>query len=107
MTEHTGLQQLFRDVFACLGVAALWRHRGQETPVRLLLRQPEQWASAGEGTILASQLDAEVGLLEVPEISVGDTFVVQDHRYRVFQEPLKDPSGTVWHVTGMIVESVL
>lgn len=107
MTEHTGVAQLFCDVFACLGVAAIWRHRGQDTAVCLLLRQPEQWASAGEGTILASQLDAEVSLLEVPEISVGDTFGVQDRRYRVFQEPLKDPSGTVWHVSGMIVEGVL
>ena len=107
MTDHTGVAQLFCDVFACLGVAAIWRHRGHETPVRLLLRQPEQWATVGEGSVLASQLDAEVSLLEVPEISVGDTFVVQDRRYRVFQEPLKDPSGTVWQVTGMIVEGVL
>lgn len=107
MTEHTGLRQLFSDVFACLGVVALWRHRGHETSVRLLVRQPEQWTAIGEGSLLASQLNAEVNIEEVPAISVGDTFVVNERRYRVFQEPLKDPSGIVWQVTGMIVEGVL
>ena len=66
MTELTGLSQLFRDVFACLGISALWRHQGQETAVRLLVRQPEHWMTAGDGSFLSSYLNADEKIEDIP-----------------------------------------
>lgn len=102
-----GLDLLFRDVFACLSVSAFLQHGFETFPLRLLVRQPEGWIPAGEAEFLSSRFQGEIQIAEVPAIAVGDTIVIGERRYKIFQEPLKDPSGTVWQVHGMIVEGAL
>lgn len=111
LVMNTGLPELFRDTLACLGIPALLRQNGREYPVRMLMRQPESWVTAGDPTLgcsfLSSRVECEIMIDDIPKISVGDILIVNERCYKIFQEPLKDPSGTVWRVQGMIVEGVL
>lgn len=106
-----GLSELFRDTLACLGVSARLQHNGHKQSIRILIRQPESWVDAGDSVMgsqfLSSRFEGEIMIQEVPTISCGDILIVNERCYKIFQEPLKDPSGTVWKVHGMKVEGVL
>lgn len=102
-----GLSQLFRDTFACLSLTAELIQEGKARPVRLLIRQPESWIALGDGEVLSARIVGEILIAEVPQIFMGDSLYIGWRTYRIFQEPLKDPSGTVGRVHGALVEGAL
>lgn len=99
-----GLDLLFRDTFATLGIPVTLMQNGHASSIRMLLRQPESWAVSGD--LLSARIEGEIAIQDVPAIHVGDAVVLNGRRYKIFQEPLKDPSGTVWLVQGMIAEGL-
>lgn len=102
-----GLSQLFRDTFACLSLTAELIQEGKARPVRLLIRHPESWIALGDGEVLSARIIGEILIAEVPQIFMGDSLYIGGRTVRIFQEPLKDPSGTVWQVHGALVEGAL
>lgn len=102
-----GLTQLFRDTFTCLSLpATLILRSGGTQPVRILVRQPESWVAASGGEFLSARLEGEIRIRDAPRITVGDALVLANRHYKIFQEPLKDPSGTVWLVHAMIADGM-
>jgi hypothetical protein len=110
-----GVETLLKNTFACLGLPGVYRnrdgeHRDGEHQVRVLVREQERWAEAGDsaisGSFLSSRITFEVRVADIPVIRVGDTITMGDKIYKVFQEPLKDPTGTIWIVEGMILEGI-
>lgn len=99
-----GVEKLLKNTFACLGLTGVYKNSLGERPVRVLVCQQEAWAEAGDGSFLSSHIAFEIHVAEIPVVRVGDTLTLGEKIYKVYQEPLKDPTGTIWTVLGMILE---
>jgi hypothetical protein len=99
-----GVENLLKNTFKCLGMPGIYKNADGERPVRVLIRERESFADAGDpvigGSFLSSRITFEVHVADVPVVCVGDTITLNTNVYKVFQAPLKDPTGTIWIVEG-------
>jgi hypothetical protein len=104
-TFPEGVENLLKNTFTCLGLTGVYRNFAGVCPVQVLVRERENFAVAGDGSFLSSRVTFELRVADVPVVHVGDTITLNDRVYKVFQAPLKDPTGTIWTVEGMILET--
>jgi hypothetical protein len=69
----------------------------------VLIRERESFAEAGDASFLSSRVTFELHVADIPVVHVGDTITLNDRVYKAFQAPLKDPTGTVWIIEGMVI----
>jgi hypothetical protein len=103
MKFPAGVEDLLKNTFRCLGMPGIYRNSTGEFPVRVLGRERESFADVGEGSFLSSRITFELHVADVPVVCIGDTITLNDRVYKVFQAPLKDPTGTTWTVEGMVL----
>jgi hypothetical protein len=96
----TGVKSLLNDTFKHLGVPGVYHNSVGDHPVHVLVKELERWAEVGRGAFLNARITFEVHIDDIPLIKVGDTFTIGDRDYKVHQEPLRDPTGTIWTVEG-------
>jgi hypothetical protein len=77
---------------------AIWRAggSGDGTPVRVVLRTPDQVASFGAGRFVTTGRMLDVRTAEVPVLGPGDTFEIGTEIFAVQGEPLRDAEGLIW-----------
>jgi hypothetical protein len=107
MKFPTGVEELLKNTFRCLGLPGIYRNAEGERPISVLVRERESFADAGDpiigGSFLSSRITFEVHVDDVPVVNVGDTITLNERVYKVFQAPLKDATGTIWIVEGMVL----
>jgi hypothetical protein len=107
MKFPTGVEELLKNTFRCLGMPGIYRNAEGERPISVLVRERESFAEAGDpiigGSFLSSRITFEVHVDDVPVVNVGDTITLNDRCYKVFQAPLKDSTGTIWIIEGMVL----
>jgi len=77
---------------------AIWRAggSGDGTPVRVVLRTPDQVASFGAGRFVTTARMLDVRTADVPSLGAGDTFEIAAETFTVQGEPLRDAEGLIW-----------
>jgi hypothetical protein len=107
MNFPTGVENLLKNTFRCLGMPGIYRNAEGERPISVLVRERESFADVGDpiigGSFLSSRVTFELHVADVPVVCIGDTITLNDRVYKVFQAPLKDPTGTIWTVEGMVL----
>jgi hypothetical protein len=102
-----GVENLLKNTFRCLGMPGIYKNSSGEFPVRVLVHEQESFAEVGDPIIganfLSSRITFEVHIDDVPVVNVGDTITLNERVYKVFQAPLKDSTGTIWIIEGMVL----
>lgn len=98
-----GVEKLLEANFKILGIPGVYRNAAGAHTITVLVKELERWAEIGRGGILNTRITFEVRTADVPRVLVGDTFTVGDRDYKVYQEPLRDPTGTLWIVEGAVI----
>jgi hypothetical protein len=95
---------MFSDVFEHLGMQALYQQEGFGfTECTVLIKEPEQAYELGDGKFVERIATFEIMARDVVNPKIGDTLYIDGRKYKVYQEPLLDPSGTVYEITGVFV----
>lgn len=88
------------DLFADPNLArdAIWRvgGSGEGTPVRVVLRTPDQVTNFGAGRFVTTSRMLDVRTADVPSLDAGDTFEIGAETFTVQGEPLRDAEGLIW-----------
>lgn len=97
---------MFEDCFAHLGKEALYQSSDEAPfPVRVLIKQPDTAYEMGDGQVIGHMAIFEVRIDELAFSKVGDQLIIAGNRYKIFAEPLRDASNTVWEITAMVMEA--
>jgi len=96
---------MFEDCFAHLGKEALYQSSGAAPfPIRVLIKQPDTAYEMGDGQVIGHMAIFEVRIDELAFPKIGDQLIIAGNRYKIFAEPLRDASNTVWEITAMVME---
>ena len=96
---------MFADCFAHLGKEALYQSSGAVPfSIRVLIKQPDTPYEIGDGQVIGHMAIFEVRTHELAFPKVGDQLIIAGNRYKIFSEPLRDASNTVWEITAMVME---
>jgi hypothetical protein len=99
------LTKMFEDCFAHLGKEAQYQSSGSAPfPIRVLIKQPDTAYEMGDGQVIGHMAIFEVRIRELPFPKVGDQLIIAGNRYKIFAEPLRDASNTIWEITAMVME---
>jgi hypothetical protein len=58
----------------------------------------------GDGQVIGHMAIFEVRIDELAFPKMGDQLIIAGNRYKIFAEPLRDVSNTVWEITAMVME---
>lgn len=77
---------------------AIWRAggSGDGTPVRVVLRTPDQVTNFGAGRFVTPGRMLDVRTAEVLVLGPDDTFEIGAETFTVQGEPLRDAEGLIW-----------
>ncbi len=92
------LRSLLEDCFAHLGEVACYKSKDKSYMVQVLKQQPDKLYEIGEGQFVGEMLFLEVNVFDVLRPMVGDIFVIDGRKYKVYSPPLRDNSGIVWNI---------
>ncbi|OAM05760.1 MAG: hypothetical protein TV41_05065 [Wolbachia endosymbiont of Dactylopius coccus] len=92
------IKRLLKDCFAHLGKVALYESNDKSYVVQVLKQQPDKLYEIGEGQFVGEMLFLEVNVFDVLKPMVGDIFVIDGRKYKVYSPPLRDKSGMVWRI---------
>ncbi|WP_374698714.1 hypothetical protein [Wolbachia endosymbiont (group B) of Limnophora tigrina] len=92
------IKRLLKDCFAHLGEQALYESKDKSYVVQILKRQPDKLYEIGEGQFVGEILTLEVSVFDVLKPMVGDIFVIDNRKYKIYSPPLRDNSGIVWNI---------
>ncbi len=96
---------MFEDCFTHLGKEALYQSSGSASfPIRVLIKQPDTAYEIGDGQVIGHMAIFEVRTHELAFPKVGDQLIIDENRYKIFAEPLRDASNTIWEITAMVME---
>ena len=96
---------MFEDCFAHLGKEALYQSSGAAPfPISVLIKQPDTAYEMGDGQVIGHMAIFEVRIDELAFPKVGDQLIIASTRYKIFAEPLRDASNTIWEITAMVME---
>ena len=103
------LQKMFKDTFEHLGVKAVYHSQSSGfIDVLVLIKQPETLHELGDRGSAAQFVQTvasfEVLASDVANPTPGDFLIVKGRKYKVYQEPLLDGSGTVYEVVAILVD---
>jgi hypothetical protein len=98
------LKQMFDDTFEHLGIKALYQQDGF-VECTVLIKEPEQSYEIGDGQIIERIATFELKSSDVSNPKIGDFLYANGNKYKVYQEPLLDPSGNVFEIVAIFVGS--
>lgn len=90
-------------VFKHLGKPMKYKCRdGSCQTVIAIEKSPENLYASGENQIVGQAMEASVKIADVTP-KVGDSIILNDKTFRIFEEPLLDASGLIWKFTAVLV----
>lgn len=102
MKKH--VKRLFADCFKHLGVKAVYYNSKREEicKIKALIKHPDVTYSIGRDGELTNQIASiEIRVQDVTSFSIGDYIKVGNKFYKIFEQPLKDPSNMLWKLEGI------
>ncbi|MBR1734622.1 MAG: hypothetical protein IJ730_04140 [Alphaproteobacteria bacterium] len=91
------------DVFEHLGKPVKYRYQdGSYKTVIAVEKSPENLYSAGDNQVVGQAMEISIKKTDVTP-KVGDSILVNDKTFRIFEEPLLDASGLIWKFTAVLV----
>ncbi|WP_264951584.1 head-tail joining protein [Wolbachia endosymbiont (group A) of Nomada fabriciana] len=97
------LRSFLEDCFAHLGKVALYESKDKSYMVQVLKQQPDKLYEIGEGQFVGEMLFLEVSVFDVLRPMVGDIFVIDGCKYKVYSPPLRGNSGIVWNINCTVL----
>lgn len=93
----TGMDALFED--PNISRNAVWRSggAGEGTPVRVVLRTPDQIGTFGGGRFVATGRLLACRVAEISDLEAGDSFEIDGDTFIVQGEPMRDGEGLIWN----------
>ncbi|WP_253302202.1 MULTISPECIES: head-tail joining protein [unclassified Wolbachia] len=95
------IKRLLKDCFAHLGEQALYESKDKSYLVQILKQQPDKLYEIGEGQFVGEMLILEVSIFDVLQPVVGDIFIIDKRKYKIYSPPLRDNSGMVWKIQAV------
>lgn len=90
-------------VFKHLGEPVKYKRRdGSYKTVIAVEKSPENLYAAGDNQVVGQAMEVSVKSTDVTP-HVGDSIIVNDKTFRIFEEPLLDASGLIWKFTAVLV----
>lgn len=92
-----GTDALFED--PNISRNAIWRSgdAGEGTPVRVVLRTPDQIGTFGGGRFVATGRMLACRVTEIADLEPGDSFEMDGDIFIVQGEPVRDGEGLIWN----------
>ena len=104
MRDAPLLDSLFTDTFEHLGTKALYAQEGFGfIECLVLIKEPEQMYELGDGQFVERIATFEIMSSDITNPKVGDFLYVNGRKYKIYTEPLLDPSGNVYEITAILV----
>ena len=90
------ISAIFRD--RNMAHDALYRagDSGEAIPVRVLKRAPDRFGNFGEVRFVAEAVLIDVRIVEVAQLSRGDTFEIGAELFEVRSDPVRDSERLIW-----------
>lgn len=92
------VKRLLKDCLIHLGELALYESKDKSYMVQVLKQEPDKLYEIGEGQFVGEMLFLEVSIFYVLRPMVGDIFVIDNRKYKVYSPPPRDNSGIVWNI---------
>lgn len=97
------VEDAIEAVFEHLGKPVKYKYQdGTMTEVIAIEKSPENLYSAGENQMVGQAMEVSVKSADITP-KVGDSIIVGNRNFRIFEEPLLDASGLVWKFTAVLV----
>ena len=96
------LQQMFSDLFDHLGVEVEYKPRTSTAFKTLaLIKEPENVNEVGSSQIIGQVAEFVIHKSDV-QPQIGDIIFVVNKRYKIYEEPLLDPSNLIWKFNAVL-----
>ena len=95
------IERLLEDCFEHLGIEVSYcDHKRKEiSKMKALVKCPDTAYSLGIDGKLTQQIAfIEIRSQDVVFLSLGDYIKIGNKFYKIFEQPLRDPSGSVWTI---------
>ncbi|MDD7909971.1 hypothetical protein PUV47_08580 [Pseudovibrio exalbescens] len=89
-------KQAVDRLFDRLGLDALYRVNGEDIPVKIIMKSPDQIVDFREAQIHTPTNMMEVRVMDIAKPKAGDEIILDDASYRVQGEPVQDTHHLVW-----------
>ena len=89
-------KQAVDRLFDSLGLDALYRVNGEDAPVKVILKSPDQIIDFREAQIHTPTNMMDVRVTEIAKPKAGDEIILDGASYRVQGEPVQDTHNLVW-----------
>lgn len=89
-------KQAVDRLFDRLGLDAFYRVNGEDTPVKVILKSPDQIIDFREAQIHTPTNMMELRVTEIAKPKAGDEIILEGTSYRVQGEPVQDKHHLVW-----------
>ena len=89
-------KQAVDRLFDRLGLDALYRVNGEDIPVKVILKSPDQIIDFREAQIHTPTNMMEVRVTEIAKPKAGDEIILDRASYRVQGDPVQDTHHLVW-----------
>lgn len=76
----------------------MYESKDKSYMVQVLKQQPDKLYGIGEGQFVGEMVFLEVSIFDVLQPVVGDTFIIDKRKYKVYSPPLRDSSGMLWKI---------
>lgn len=97
-------QRLFSDCFEHLGVEVSYCNKNKEEicKIKALVKRPDTTYSLGDdGKLTREVATLEVRSQDVTYPSIGNYIKIGNKFYKIFEQPLKDPSNMLWKIEAI------
>lgn len=93
---------MFKDCFAHLGKDALYQKQGQKPlAIRVLIKQPDLAYDIGDSKMITQMAMIEILTKDIDSPNINDQVTISGTVYKIFSEPLQDPSKNIWEITAI------
>ena len=89
-------KQAVDRLFDRLGLDALYRANGEDTPIKVILKSPDQIVDFREAQIHTPTNMMEIRVTDIAKPKAGDEIILDGASYRVQGEPVQDTHHLVW-----------
>ena len=88
-------------LFDRLGLDAVYRANGEDIPVKVVLKSPDQIVDFGEARIHTPTNMMEVRIKDVVNPKAGDEIILDGATYHVQGAPVQDTHRLVWKLEAL------
>lgn len=98
------LIRAFEDMFEHLGSDIVYTPRGASPIiVRAIVKAPENPYEIGDSQMIGQIAEVSAKVADITP-RVGDVFVSNSRKYKIYEEPLLDASNYIWKFNAVLVK---